>query len=33
LNEIKVMDKTFLDSFDTDFKTIIDDIDKTLDKK
>lgn len=33
LSEIKVIDKAFLDSFDTDFKTIIDDIDKTLDKK
>jgi predicted nucleotidyltransferase component of viral defense system len=33
LKEIKIIDKTFLDSFDTDFKTIIDDIDKVLDEK
>lgn len=33
LKEIKIVDKTFLDSFDTDFKTIIDYIDKALDKK
>lgn len=31
LSEIKVIDKTFLDNFDTDFNKIIDDIDKALD--
>lgn len=32
LNEIKIIDKTFLDSFNTDFRTIIDDIDRVLDQ-
>lgn len=32
LHEIKIIDKTFLDSFSTDFKTIIDDIDRALDQ-
>lgn len=32
LGEIKIIDKTFLDSFSTDFKTIIDDIDRALDQ-
>lgn len=32
LNEIKIIDKTFLNNFDTDFKTIIDDIDSVLNK-
>lgn len=32
LSEIKIIDKTFLDSFNTDFKIIIDDIDRVLDK-
>ena len=32
LGEIKIVDKTFLENFDTDFKKIIEDIDKILDR-